>query len=538
MKRMAPRSVATLGIAIIITLDLGCGGGNTPPPPPPPPSDFTFSVGPTAITVISGTTSPPSVVSTAAKNGFSSPITVSFSGLPAGITPSPSSPFTINPGTAQEINFTVPAAASPGSFTLQFSAVGGGLSKSNSLTLKVTSPPVIRTYEDSDMLFMESDTGSEVIRVGLLKSWGGSITEVSINGTNYVNTNDPGRELQAELWDGNTPSLSDPGFWGTVQAGDHDYNGSPLLAETLTADSLYIKTQPLHWLPEDFGGGSSPSPSDIYFEQWITPVAESVRAFKIHYKITHFGSDTHANAGQEFPAVYLNRGVDRFMYYGGTSPWSYDALSSFTMPDLPNLSPLLYTPESWGAYVDANGTGIAVYTPGSYPYSVGFDNPGPSPNGTNDFSPSTCFTFSPGAILESNIYVIAGPVEEARSVIYSLRHQETGPSPFTPWTNVDQPGAGDSIRGTAYSISGWAFGTSDIEDVEVLADGAVAGHATYGSQLQGFENFFPHHSENTGFSYVMDTTKFSNGAHTIVLRVTDANGNVAVHPTIPVTIAN
>jgi len=89
----------------------------------------------------------------------------------------------------------------------------------------VTSPPAIRTYEDNSNLFMESNTGSEVIRVGLLKSWGGSITEVSINGTNYVNANDPGRELQAELWDGNTLSLSDPGFWGTVQAGDHDYNG-------------------------------------------------------------------------------------------------------------------------------------------------------------------------------------------------------------------------------------------------------------------------------------------------------------------------
>lgn len=55
-------------------------------------------------------------------------------------------------------------------------------------------------------------------------------------------------------------------------------------------------------------------------------------------------------------------------------------------------------------------------------------------DGTNYFAPSTCFTFFPGAVLESNIYVIAGPLEEARAVIYSLRHQETGRSPFTPRT--------------------------------------------------------------------------------------------------------
>ena len=123
-------------------------------------------------------------------------------------------------------------------------------------------------------------------------------------------------------------------------------------------------------------------------------------------------------------------------------------------------------------------------------------------------------------------------------MIYGLRHQEAGPSPFTPYSNVDQPLAGDSIAGTAYSIIGWAFGTSDIKDVAMLVDGTVAGHATYGSQLQGFENSFPHHPENVGFTWVMDTTKFSNGAHTIVLRITDANGNVAIHPTIPVTITN
>jgi hypothetical protein len=108
--------------------------------------------------------------------------------------------------------------------------------------------------------------------VGLLTSWGGSITEVSLNGVNYVNANDPGREVQAELWDGNTPDLSMPGFWGPVQAGDHDYNGSPVLTQTVSPDSIYIKTQPLHWIPEYFGGGSgNPVPSDVYIEQWLTP---------------------------------------------------------------------------------------------------------------------------------------------------------------------------------------------------------------------------------------------------------------------------
>lgn len=52
-----------------------------------------------------------------------------------------------------------------------------------------------------------------------------------------------------------------------MQAGDHDFDGSPVLAQTLTADSIYIKTQPLHWIPEYFGGGSgNPVPLLTDFE--------------------------------------------------------------------------------------------------------------------------------------------------------------------------------------------------------------------------------------------------------------------------------
>ena len=51
-------------------------------------------------------------------------------------------------------------------------------------------------------------------------------------------------------------------------------------------------------------------------------------------------------------------------------------------------------------------------------------------------------------------------------------------------------------------------------------------------------NSFPHQSEDVGSSYVMDTTKFSNGAHNIVLQILDANGNLAIHLTTPVVIAN
>jgi hypothetical protein len=65
-------------------------------------------------------------------------------------------------------------------------------------------------------------------RVGLQKSWGGSIVEVSLNGTDYVNNDDPGRQIPTSLWDANANYSTSWGY-SPVEAGDHFFDGSPLL---------------------------------------------------------------------------------------------------------------------------------------------------------------------------------------------------------------------------------------------------------------------------------------------------------------------
>jgi len=46
-------------------------------------------------------------------------------------------------------------------------------------------------------------TSQHTIRIGLETAWGGSIVEVSLNGTNFVNAHDTGREVQPAFYDGN-----------------------------------------------------------------------------------------------------------------------------------------------------------------------------------------------------------------------------------------------------------------------------------------------------------------------------------------------
>jgi hypothetical protein len=387
--------------------------------------------------------------------------------------------------------------------------------------------PVVSTSDDGNTLVLQTRTATEIVRVGLQKSWGGAITEVSLNGTDYVNNDDPGREIQVSLWDANHP-----GGWGynPVEAGDHFYHGSPVLASAVAADSIYVKTQPLEWAPEAVGGGwNSPVLGDAYIEKWISVVPGYNRVFRVHYRITHFGSDSHGDAFQELPVMYVNPNVPRFLYYGGNAPWTNDALSEHVMPSV--CCDMLHTPEKWGAYVDANATGIALYTPGQYPNSKGFDA-----GSTLQFTPMCPVSWAPGAVLDFDTFILVGNVYDSRAAIYALRREQPrqSPLPAAGFAGVD---GGAILSGTA-TVSGWAWALSHVTSVDVFVDGNRVGSATYGLERPDVPAAFPGAPSAVGFQYPLDTTRFPNGTHTIVSKATDGAGHVATFATSQVSFSN
>lgn len=75
-------------------------------------------------------------------------------------------------------------------------------------------------------------------------------------------------------------------------------------------------------------------------------------------------------------------------------------------------------------------------------------------------------------------------------------------------------------------VSGWAFETTPITSVSVLIDGTVVGTAFYGLPRPDISSL-PGGFEDCGFSVRLDTSKYSNGAHTLAVTVTDSVGNVS-----------
>jgi hypothetical protein len=133
-----------------------------------------------------------------AEHGFNSSVDFTVQDVPQGVDATPPS-FSLTPGTSQSVAFSVSPPAAVGMFSITVLATSSSLSHSASVTL--TTEPIVslRTFQSGSVLYLESSAGADVARVGMETAWGGSIVEVSLNGENFVNAHDAGREVQGAV---------------------------------------------------------------------------------------------------------------------------------------------------------------------------------------------------------------------------------------------------------------------------------------------------------------------------------------------------
>jgi Bacterial Ig domain len=545
-------NIPIVGFAHLFVIFLaGCGGGSSSPPPPPPPApDFSVSVtslfSPTSVNLVQGNTSVLLTLPIVGLNGFNGSVSISIAGLPAGTSTSPASPFTASANSSQTFTIASASTTPVGDSRLTLHATSGSLAHDATITLSINPPA--QTSQVGTVLYLQSYSSVHTARIGLETAWGGSIVEVSLDGTNFVNAHDTGREVQPALYDGAAQYDSCAGCtgvfgWNPVLGGDRYDHGSPVLSQQVASDSLYARAQPLQWYSDDKGGGpNTPVLADAYFEQTVSVVPGAPLAFDVHFKLTHFGTDQHYNAQQEFPAVYVNSAYGTLVYYGGTSPWTRDAISKTSAPTGPG-TPFLYSPERWVASIDSGNNGLSVFAPSDYPYDVGVSFPGgggsgPTGDATYYQRPISVATLGPGAIVEGDVYLIAGDYASAREVVYGL-HQLLSPLDiFPPMGNLEIPAANATVSGKNVQISGWAFGNAAVSTVRVFVDGVSKGNAVYGSDRTDIPTVWPHAPVSCGWTFSLDSTSLTNGNHTITIHVTDTSNNEAILAPIPVNVSN
>jgi hypothetical protein len=91
---------------------------------------------------------------------------------------------------------------------------------------------------------------------------------------------------------------------------------------------------------------------------------------------------------------------------------------------------------------------------------------------------------------------------------------------------IDVPQTNDFMKGTV-TFQGWAMVEhSSLAAVEVLVDGDFKGTAQYGFPRPDVAVQFPFlfNSQNSGWRFVIDTTRLSNARHRVTVRVLDVTG--------------
>jgi hypothetical protein len=104
---------------------------------------------------------------------------------------------------------------------------------------------------------------------------------------------------------------------------------------------------------------------------------------------------------------------------------------------------------------------------------------------------------------------------------------------------LDVPAPAAVISGAAVSVAGWAFDNVAVGSVQVYVDGLLRGTATLGGSRPDVAAAYPQVAPNdSGWSYVLDTTTLSNGPHSLAVQARDVSGNEAALPPRTVTVSN
>jgi hypothetical protein len=130
------------------------------------------------------------------------------------------------------------------------------------------------------------------------------------------------------------------------------------------------------------------------------------------------------------------------------------------------------------------------------------------------------------------LYAYASDIEGHQTALGSKRITLANGSATKPFGTLDTPGQGEVIGGTSYTSFGWALSPrsvipADGSTIDVYIDGVKMGHPTYNNNRADIAGAFPHYANSTGaIGYLtFDTSRLTNGVHTIGWVAADAAGN-------------
>lgn len=132
------------------------------------------------------------------------------------------------------------------------------------------------------------------------------------------------------------------------------------------------------------------------------------------------------------------------------------------------------------------------------------------------------------------LYAYVDDVEGHTTILGPRTFTSSNINATVPFGAIDTPGQGEAVSGTVVCF-GWALAPRpnliplDGSTIDVIIDGLVVGHPVYNNFRSDIAALFPNYQNTMGAVgyFMIDTTQYTNGVHTLAWVVRDQAGNAA-----------
>ncbi|MEO1266464.1 MAG: hypothetical protein AAFX99_00105 [Myxococcota bacterium] len=339
----------------------------------------------------------------------------------------------------------------------------------------------------------------EYLKVGIRREWGGSIIfygltngSPGMNGTNTIDANDTGREVQVAFYDpdrirqgcafdascrSQAPtcpnSISYLG-WNPVQGGNRCNVGSGVESVAFNGTALQSVTVPLHWNPTwdrpdcDNSSGCSGDLRQRRSEVRLTQRLRFVRTHivELDYTLANDSDLAHAETLHELPTVYTANGNN------GPDLWRLKDAAGTVIPiDTPAGNDGFFyenfdSPAPWVALQNDNDDyGVGIYYENGTQQFQGWQQRALP---FNNVRARIAFPIPARSVIRARAYLIIGGFSTIAAEAQWLGAQ------LAPFGVLDAPGHAQTVQADPngqLTVRGWALDNRAVQTIEATLDG-------------------------------------------------------------------
>jgi hypothetical protein len=393
--------------------------------------------------------------------------------------------------------------------------------------------------------------GTSYTKIGTRREWGSTIVFFGLsdgkpgkNGTNTIDSNDTGREVQVAFYDPlrsmqgcawNATCQSNPGAacpssitylgWDPVQGGNECNIGSGTQWVDLAPGALQAEVRPLFWNPDwqeptcvnqgCSDPGKKAMKGDVLYTQRLRFVSTHVAEMQMTVK--NLSDLDHPATSQEFPTVYAVFGA------AGTANLNVllDSQGKQVPIDIPANDGFFYknfeSPGGWAAL--QNGSleyGVGLYTEARLTGFQGWQAAGVF----NNFRPQMSFGIPPFGTVRARAYLILGSWSTIAAEAASLDAN------LPPFGALESPKP-ESLASGSLQVSGWVLDNKAVGTVSLLLDGQAVAALGVDGVRPDVCKVYPGYTmcDTVGFSGSVPLSGVSPCPHLVEALATDTDGN-------------